>query len=208
MSPTLPLFANPSTAPQVQADCARLPPDTSPHQITTGVSTDHHHAIPLRTMAGPRPGMVHLAHLATSPRTRLFMVRLGPHTLTAGAGLHLATAWAGMGPSTREIMSMSGTMSHLPMSKASPMATLIHIVEILTHAHLGLPAMGPLHPHPHTHVGYLMATAHPPRPHIDGDHRVHLTNTTGLPMPEGPARAFMNLTVRQTRMTGASDHRV
>lgn len=210
MSPTLPLFASPSTAPQAQADCAHLPRDTFLRPIMTEVTTDLHHAIPLRTMAGPHPGMVHHAHLATSPRTRLFMVLLGPHTITAGVGLHLVTAWGETGPSTREITSMSVIMSHLLMSKASPMATLIHMVEILTrtHAHLGLPAMGPLHPHTHIHVGYLMATAHLHLPHIDGDHQVHPTNTTGLPMPEGPARAFMNLTVRQTRMTGASDHRV
>lgn len=88
------------------------------------------------------------------------------------------------------------------------MATLIHTGEILTRTHvrLGLPAMGPLHPH--THVGYLMATAHPHLPHIDGDLQGHPTHTTGLPMSEGPARAFMNLTVRQMRMIGASDHRV
>lgn len=90
------------------------------------------------------------------------------------------------------------------------MATLIPTEEILTHthAHLGLPAMGPLHPRTHIHVGYLMATAHPHLPHIDGDHQGHPTHTTGLPMPEGPARASMNLTVRQMRMIGASDHRV
>lgn len=197
--------------PQGRADCARPPPDTSPHQTTTeATTTDPHLATLLPTTGALRLGTVHHGPLGISPHARPFTAHLGPLTEAAGAGLHLGTAWKVTGPSTSVTTSMSGTMSPLPMSKASPMATHTHMGEILihTHAHLGLPATGPLRPLTRIHVGCPMATAHPHLPHIDGGHLGRPpTHTTAPLMPEGPARVCMNLIVRRTRMTGASNHR-
>lgn len=209
MSPTPPLSASPATAPQGRAVCARPPPDTSPHQTTTeATTTDPLHARFLPTTGPPRHGTVHRAPLGTSPRARPSTAHPGPLTEAAGAGLRLGTAWRATDPSTSATTSTSGTMSPLPTSKASPMATHTHMGEILTHAHLGLPATGPLRPLTHIHVGFPMATAHPHLPHIGGGPLGHPPiHTTAPPMPEGPARACMNLIVRRTRMTGASNHR-
>lgn len=210
MSPTPPLSASPATLPQGRADCARPPPDTSPHQTTTeATTTDPNHARLLPTTGAPRPGTVRRAPLGTSPHARPSTVHLGPLTEAAGAGLRLGTAWRATGPSTSVTTSTSGTMSPLPTSKASPTATHTHTGEILTHihAHLGLPATGPLRPLTRTHAGCPTATVHPHLPLIGGVHLGHPPHTTAPPMPEGPARACMNLIVRRTRMTGASNHR-
>ncbi|CAB1441325.1 unnamed protein product, partial [Pleuronectes platessa] len=210
MSPTPLLSASPATGPQGRAVCAHPRPDTSPHQITTeATTTDPRHVKALPIMGVRHRDTARHAPQGTSPLARPSTARLGPPE-AAGVGLRLGTAWRETGPSMSMIMSMSGTMSPLPMSKASPMATHIHMGEILTHthAHQGLPAMGPLRPLTRTHGGSPMATVHPHLPRIDGDHPGHpLIRTTAPPMPEGPARACMNLTVRRTKMTGASDDR-
>lgn len=194
-----------------RAACAHLRPDTSPHQTTKeATTTDLRHATAPPTTGALRPGTVRRAPLDTSPRARPSTARPGPLTEAAGVGLRLGTAWRATGLSTSVTTSTSGTTSPLPMSKASPMATRTHMGGILTHthAHLGLPVTGPLRPLTRILAGCPMATAHLHLPHIDGDHRGHPpTHTTGPLMPEGPARAYMNLIVRRTRMTGASDHR-
>lgn len=211
MSPTPPPFASPATAPRGRAVCDRLPPDTSPRQITTEATTiDPRRAKTLPTTGVRHPATVRHAPRGTSPHARPSMAHLGPLTEAAGVGLRLATAWRATDPSTSTTMSMSGTMSPLPTSKASPMATHIHMGEILTltHDHLGLPATGPHRPLTRIHGGYPMATVQPHLPRIEGDHPGHPpTRTTVPPMPEGPARACMNLIVRRTKMTGASDDR-
>ncbi|GLD63863.1 voltage-dependent P/Q-type calcium channel subunit alpha-1A, partial [Lates japonicus] len=197
--------------PRGRAACAHPPPDTSPHPITTeATATDPRRAMPLPITGAPPPGTVRRAPLGTNPHALPSTAHLGPLTKAAGVGLHLGTAWRATGPSMSMIMSTSGTMSPLPMSRASPTATHTHMGEILTHthAHLGLPAMGPLRPLTRIHVGCPMAIAHPHLPRIDGDHLGHPpTHITAPPMPEGPARACMNLIVRRMKMTGASDHR-
>lgn len=211
MSPTPPLSESQATVPRDRADCALPPPDTSPHQTMTGATTTGpRHDTLLHTTGAPRLGMVRRAPLGTSLRARPSTAHLGPLTVVAGAGLRLETAWRAMVPSTSATTSMSGTMSPLPMSKASLMATHTHMGEILTHthAHLGLPATGPLRPLTRIHAGCPMATAHPHLLHIGGGHQGHPpTRTIVPPMREGPARACMNLIVRRMRMTGASNHR-
>ncbi|KAG7219486.1 hypothetical protein INR49_003378, partial [Caranx melampygus] len=183
MSPTPPPSASPAMAPRGQAACARPPLDTSPRQITTeATTTGPRHATLPPTTGAPHPGTVRRAHPGTSPRAPPSTAHLGPHTEAAGVGLRRATAWRATGPSTSTITSTSGTMSPPPTSKASPMATRTHMGETLTHthAHLGLPATGPLHPLTRIHVGYPMATAHLHLPHIDGDH-------PGTPPPAPPS---------------------
>lgn len=194
-----------------QAACAHLHPDTSPHQtMTEATTTDPRHATALPTTGALRPGTVRHAPLDTSPHVRPSTARPGPLTEAAGADLHLGTAWRATGLSMSVTTSTSGTMSPLLMSKASPMATHTHMGGILTHthAHLGLPATGPLRPLTRILAGFPMAIAHLHLHHIGGDHPGRPpTHTTAHPMPEGPARACMNLIVRRMRMTGASDHR-
>lgn len=211
MSPTHPLSASPIMPLQGQGACAHLPLDTSPHQtMKEATTTGPHHAKPLPTTVAPLRDTVRHAPLGTSPHAHLFMAHLGPLTEAAGVGLRLGTAWRVMGPSTSMTTSTNGTMNPLPMSRAFPMATRIHMGEILTHthAHLGLPATGPLLPLTPIHVGCPMAIAHPPLPRIGGDHLGHpLTHTTAPLMPEGLERACMNLIVKRMRMTGASNHR-
>lgn len=178
--------------------------------MTEATTTDPRHAKLLPTTGDPHPGTVHHAPLGTSPHAHPSMAHPGPLTEAAGAGLRLGTAWRETGLSTSVTTSMSDTMSPLPMSKAFPMATHTHMGEILTHthAHLGLPATGPLRPLTRIHVGFPMATAHPHLRHIGGGHLgfppIHIT---APPMSEGPARACTNLIVRRMRMTGASNHR-
>lgn len=211
MSPTPPRSASLAMAPQGQVACVHPLHDTSPLQtMTEATTTDPRHATPLPTTGALHPGMVRHAPLGTSPHARPSTAHPGRLTEAAGAGLHPGTAWSVTGPSTREIMSMSVTTSLPPTSRASPTATLTHMEEILTHTHvhLGLPATGLLHPLNRIHAGYPMVTAHLHLPHTDGEHQgCHPTHTTGLPMPEGPARACMNLIVRRMRMTGASNHK-
>lgn len=211
MSPTPPLSESPAMALQGQGACVRLPLDTSPHQtMKEATTTGLHRDKPLHTMVGPLRGTVRRVPLDTSPHGHLFMAHLDHLTEAAGVVLRLGTAWRVTGPSMSVTTSMKGTMSPLPMSRASPMATHTHMGEILTHthAHLGLPTTGPLLPLTHIHVGCPMAIAHPHLPHIGGDHLGHpLTPTTAPLMPEGLARACTNLIVKQTRMTGASNHR-
>lgn len=210
MSPTPPLSASPVTALQGQAACAHLHPDTSPHQTTKeATTTDPRHATALPTTGALRPDTVHRAPLDISLHAHPSTARPGPLTEAAGAGLRLGTAWRATGPSTSVTTSTSGTMSPLPMSKASPMATHTRMgILTHTHVHLGLPATGPLHPLTRILAGCPMATAHLHLPHIGGDHLGRpRTHTTVPPIPEGPVRACMNLIVRRTRMTGASDHR-
>lgn len=210
MSPTPPLFASPATVPRGPVDCARPPPDTSPRRTTTGATTtDPRRATHLHTTGAPHPGTVHRVPLDTSLHVHPVTAHQGPPTEAAGVGHRPGTAWKGTGPSMSATMSMRGTMSPLPMSKASLMETHIHMGGILTHthAHLGLPAMGPLHPLTRIPAGCPMATAHPHLHHIVGDLPGHRpTLTTVPPMPEGPAKACMNLIARRTRMTGASNH--
>lgn len=198
-------------AHQGQGACARLPLDTSPHQtMKEATTTGPHHDKSLHTMVAPLHGTVRHVPLGTSPHGHLSMAHLDPLTEAAGVGLHLGTAWRVMGPSMSVTTSTKGTMSPPPTSRASPMVTHIHMGEILTHthAHLGLPATGPLLPLTHTHVGCPMAIAHPHLPRIGGDHLGHpLTPTTAQLMPEGLAKACTNLVVKQMRMTGASNHR-
>lgn len=211
MSPTPPPSESRATVRRVRADCARPPPDTSPHQTTTGATTTGpRHARLLHTTGAPGPGTVLRAPLGTSPRARPSTAHLGPLIEAAGAVPRLGTAWRATGPSTSATTSTSGIMSPLPTSKASLMATHTHTEEILTHthAHQGLPATGPLRPLTHIHVGCPMATVHPHLLHIGGGHLGrHPIHTTAPHMPEGPARACMNLIVRRMRMTGASNHR-
>lgn len=210
MSPTPLLSASPATVPRGRVDYARPPPDTSPRQTTTeATTTDPRHAKHLHTMGAPRPGTVRRAPLGTSPRVHPSTAHQGPLTEDAGAALHPGTAWRATCPSTSVTTSTSGIMSPLPTSKASLMATHTRMGEILTHthAHLGLPATGLLRPLTRIHVGCPTATGHPHPLHIGGDllgHRPPLT--TAPPMLEGPVRACMNLIVRRTRMTGASNH--
>lgn len=198
-------------APQGRAACAHLLPDTSPHQIMTeATTTDHRHATALPTMGALRPDTVHHAPLDTSPRARPFTARPGPHTEAVGVVLRPGTVWRATGLSMSATTSTSGTTSLPLMSKASPKATRTRMGGILTHthAHLGLPATGPLLPLTLILAGCPTATAHLHLPHIDGDHQGRpRIRTTGPPMPEGPARAYTNLIARRTRMTGASDHR-
>ena len=196
-------------APPVRVDFARPPPDTSPRLTTTGATTTApHHARLLLITGAPHPGTVPRALRATNPHVRLFTAPRGPLIEPAGAGLHLGRAWRVMDPFMSETMSTSAIMSPLPMSKASLMVTHIHMGTLTrTHALQGLPATGPLCLLTRIHAGCLMATAHHHLLRIAGDLQEHRpTLTTALPMPEAPARACMNLTVRRTRTTGASSH--
>lgn len=166
--------------------------------------------MPRPTMGAPHPVMVRHGPPGTSLHARPSMGHPGPLTEAVGVGLRQGTAWRVMGLSMREITNMSGTMSPLPMSRASPMATHTHMGEIRTHtlAHLGLPDMGPLHPLIRIREGYPMATAHPHPHHTVGDHQGHHpTHTTAPLTPEDPERACTNLIVRRMRMTGASNNR-
>lgn len=210
MSPTPLLSASPATAPRGLVDYARPPPDTSPRQTTTeATTTDPRHVKHLHTTGAPRHGTVHRARRGTSPHVRPSMAHQGPLTEVAGAAPHQGTVWRAKCPSTSVTTSMSATTSPLPTSKASLMATRTHMGEILTltHAHLGLPATGLPRPLTRIHVGFPMATGHRHPLHIGGDLLGHRpTLTTAPPMPEGLARACMNLIARRTRMTGASNH--
>ncbi|KAE8300557.1 Voltage-dependent P/Q-type calcium channel subunit alpha-1A Brain calcium channel I [Larimichthys crocea] len=158
-------------SPGTRADCALPPPDTSPHQTMTGATTTGpRHDTLLHTTGAPRLGMVRRAPLGTSLHARPSTAHLGPLTVVAGAGLRLETAWRAMVPSTSATTSMSGTMSPLPMSKASLMATHTHMGEILTHprsprtARHGPPP--PPHPHPRrVPNGYRSSS---PSPHRRG----------------------------------------
>lgn len=209
MSLTPLLSESPATVPRGRVDYARPPPDTSPHQITTGATTTApHHVKLLRIMEGPHPGMVPRALRGTNPHVRLSTVHQGPLIEPVGAALHLGIALRGMDPSMSVTMSMSGIMSLLPMSKASLMATHIHMgTHIHTHVHRGLPATGPLCLLTHIPAGCPMATAHHHLLLIAGDlQEHHPTLTIAQPMPEALARACMNLIARRMRMTGASSH--
>ncbi|KAF7652809.1 hypothetical protein LDENG_00091460 [Lucifuga dentata] len=168
--------------------------------------------MPLPTTWAPLPGTVRHAHPDTSPPTRPSTVLPGPLTVAAGAGPRQGTAWRAMGLSMSETTSMNATTNPLHMSRAFPMEIHTRMVEIPTltptHAPLGLPATGLLHPLIHIHEECPMATARPHLPRTGEGHQGHRpTHITGHPIPEGPARACTNLIVRRMRMTGASDHR-
>lgn len=197
---------------QVPGAFARPPLDIFPHlTMKEATTTGRHHAKPLPTMVAHLPVTAPHAPLGTSPHAHPSMAHLGPLTEAAGVGLHQGTASRATGPSTSVIMSTNGTTSHLHTSRAFPMATRTHMGGILTHthAHLGLPVMGPLLlPLNRIHEGCQMAIAHRHLPRIDEDHLEHpLTHTTDPPTAEAHARACMNLIVKRTRTTGASDHR-
>lgn len=209
MSSTPPLSVNPTMAHQAPAACARLRHDTFLHQTTTEVSTtDHRHGMHLRTTKAPHPDMARHVHRGTSPHAPHFMDPLDPLIEAAGVVHRLGIVWRETFPFMSETTSMSDTMSLLHMSKVFPTEIHTHMQGILipTPAHLGLPDMVHHHPSTHTLGEYPMAIAPRHLPHTDECPQVWgLIYSSGHHTPGGPARGCMNLTVRQMRMTGASD---